>query len=301
MSALDVTDLFPWKDIRDVTVDGEKMVFIPKVYVKNIVIGGFPAWYICGIQKEGYHLHPAFYNNGTPTQNGILIAKYLSCGSAGDLHSIENETVFSSSFSVAKSSAEAKNIQDGTSDQTGWHLYNIYAHHLLYRLALIEYGAPNFTVSYGGSSDVSFDYHGIIDSARYIWLDGLRAYAQYTNDIPDKYVWCILNKTQSEEIMTEVNVGCFYNSSVGDVSGYPVSFINNVDADYDFGDIFLAGSFIKSYEEKSLLKRNSTQSLYMQTKTGYNRFAVTRGFGVTLSIYRSTNTDAYYCRLAKFC
>ncbi len=299
MSALDVTNLFPWKDIRDVTVDGEEMVFIPKVYVKNTVIGGFSAWYICGTQKEGYHLHPAFYNKGTPTQNGILVAKYLSSGSNANLHSVRNEKYVSLSYSSAKSSAEAKNIQDGTSDQTGWHLYNIYEHHLLYRLALIEYGAPNFTVIYGGQS-LSFDYHGIVDSSGYIWPDGLRAYVQYTSNIPDKYVWCILNKTQSEEIMTEVDIGCFYNSSYSETIGYPLSFINDVGIDYDFGDIFLAGSLMRDYEEKSLLKLNSSQSVTRRTTTGYNNFAVTRGFGVTLTISNNT-TNSYYCRLAKFC
>ena len=293
MSALDVTNLFPWKDIRDVTVDGEKMVFIPKVYVKNIVIDGFPAWYICGIQKEGYHLHPAFYNNGTPTQNGILIAKYLSSGFIGDLHSRENETAISLNFSDAESSIEAKNIQDGTSDQTGWHIYTLYEHHLLFRLALIEYGAPNFALKSSDSSELSFVYHGIVYRHVLCWVSGLRWFYDGTLRI-----WCILDKTQSQEINTDLEV-----ISNG-LSYFSTSVYTDSTEDYNLQDIFFGKNFIRN-ETKSLFGNNSKTVLALSTAKGYSLYPLVTGFGTCLAIYASMNsigsTTSRYCRLAKFC
>ena len=231
--ALDVTNLFPWKDIKDVKVAGQEMVFIPKFYVKNMPVNTYNAYFICGTQKSGYHLHPAFYDNGQATPNGILVSKYLASGTKTALDSVAGLNPKTLTRSVALSVIAGKNVVNGGSDRTGWHVYNIYEHHMLLRLALIEYGGTNFASL--------TEYHGVCDlgknssngktgiSAGY-WVDGLKAVC---GSDANYFSWIIGNKTRTADVTTnKKNVAAGRYVRLMDME---------TTADYDLGDVFLTG------------------------------------------------------------
>ena len=64
-----MSDKWPWSEMKEVTVDGQQMVRIPRIYVKNCVLEdgefkGKPAYFIAQRHLAGFHVHPAFMNNG---------------------------------------------------------------------------------------------------------------------------------------------------------------------------------------------------------------------------------------------
>lgn len=291
--ALNTDNLFPWKDIRDVMVAGQQMVFIPKFYVKNMLVNTYNAYFICGTQKSGYHLHPAFYNNGTPVTNGILIGKYLATGTAPAIYSISSSTPTKYKRQVAYDAINSKNLVNGTSDQTGWHPYHIYEHSLILRLALIEYGGTNFT-------NLN-EYHGICDIGKTAangkttitdgyWVDGLKAKCGSDST---KFSWLISNKTRTAEVETAQQA----------VSSTYVRLMSMTETnDYDLGDLFLVDQAIAqtsgSYgatQACSGFKVNTTNPYYL-CKT-FN-FGLTKR---TIDSKTGLNTEAFYFRFAKYC
>ena len=68
--SLDFTKISPWKDIADVTIDGQVMVRIPKFYVKyglgpdGSTQASKPCWWVSDHAKTGFHVHPAFVKAG---------------------------------------------------------------------------------------------------------------------------------------------------------------------------------------------------------------------------------------------
>ena len=49
------TNRFPYNQIEDRTIDGNAMVYIPKVYVKNATENGLIKRYISNVKKTGFH------------------------------------------------------------------------------------------------------------------------------------------------------------------------------------------------------------------------------------------------------
>ena len=286
MSLLDVTNKFPWREIRDVTVDGEEMVFIPKIYVKNTTIGGNPAWFICGTPKQGYHLHPAFIDidstEGTEAEHGILIGKYRASGSVNNLHSVSDGTLFAGNLRNMKTYISAKNVTGGTAEQTGWHLYNIFEHNLILRLALIENG-PSIFISSSNVSYLGIQYYKYATGST--WLEGIGV----LYDILVAKQCCLAIKSKG-------TWHAFRNLS-SNISSYINTVYNDVGDDYDLGDIFIGKTFT-STESKSLFKLNSYSS-FAYISTGASLCSYTAGFGMRITT--TGNNNDYYCRIAKFC
>ncbi len=293
--ALDTANLFPWRDIRDVMVAGQSMVFIPKFYVKNMLINGLNAYFVCGTKKSGYHLHPAFYNNGVPTTNGILIGKYLSSGTATALNSIPSINPVALRMEKAFNAINSKNVINGTADETGWHPFNIYEYHLILRLALIEYATTRF--------ENIEEYHGICDwgtksttgtsiSSKGFWIDGLKAKCEGDASV---FKWVIQNKTQSNEVETaQQTVHSKY---------VRIMTMKSTD-DYDLGDLFLVDQEITAKSGSSY--GGATQSASSFTVNVTNNFFWCTMLSFTLchaakATNSTTSPSDRFVRIAKYC
>ena len=107
MARLDSANLFPWNRVEDRTVDGQEVVFVPKVYVKNGVNGdGNKYWSISDRRKTGYHLHPAFMYDGEEADTGLLVAKYLTTGTVAAPTSQASGTPLLLALDAARNAAE---------------------------------------------------------------------------------------------------------------------------------------------------------------------------------------------------
>ena len=57
------SDGYPWTHMQQATINGQKMIFIPKFYYQHTVSGSAHTFKISGQPKGGYKLHPAFKNS----------------------------------------------------------------------------------------------------------------------------------------------------------------------------------------------------------------------------------------------
>lgn len=159
-------DLFPFNQMTAVTVDGQQMIYLPKMYVKTATVdagaqnAGKPGLWISERPQDGYHLNPAFYNNGVEAQGLQLSVAMASKGSDGKPESKAGSSpwVNEPTFNNVKTLATKRNT--GTGEQSGWHAWNIYEHHLLARLMMIEYGTSDMQAMLGTQN---VNYHGILD------------------------------------------------------------------------------------------------------------------------------------------
>lgn len=180
--ALDFSKIGPWNKIKEVEVDGQKMVRIPKFYHGRITapVGsqheGKTLFVVSDIPREGLHVHPAFMWKGeelpyfeygayeasnADDPNGTM---YDSTGYSKILTghkacSLPNVHVWNRIYKEeAVTACEARNTGASGSEQYGWHLHNIYETSAIAILMLAEYGATNMQDIIGrGNVDQTWD------------------------------------------------------------------------------------------------------------------------------------------------
>lgn len=138
---MNVENFFPYNQMTiesDTTIG--YCVRIPKIYVKNSVDeNGLITREISQTLQEGYHCHPAFMHNETE-RDAILIACDIVNG---------NEVSFDTAKSQISGISGTEQTSTGSTYGT-WktlpknsnneiHMYNIFEHHLIALLMLIEY------------------------------------------------------------------------------------------------------------------------------------------------------------------
>lgn len=260
--AIDFTTLWPYSEIKEVTVDGQKMVRIPRIYVKNVVLDGGTykgksAYFMSKEKLGGYHVHPAFMNGGSAARALDLSCYEASKDSSGKPASVSTKTFWQNiNRNDAIAACDKRNVSGGTDEQQGWHCWDIYCQHLLARLMLFEYGTTVF--SFPGSV-----YRGIHqpagDPTAPTWLPGL-------GNIGDKmYIY----DNNGSRTMLNTGVACPGN-------GWPKGFFMTKGGNFDLGDIFLASAVSSSENDGTCsdwqrLTRNGV------TETGY--FTGYRGNG----------------------
>lgn len=232
---------YPWKGMVDVTVDGQAMVYVPKFYVKygaaptGSVRAGKMCHWISDHAKTGYHVHPAFINNGAEG-DGFYIGKYeasVDASNSAKAASIVNKSpLVSIDFPTMQARCAARNM--GTGEQAGWHMENIYEASAISLLALLEYGSTDIqtligagnsnssaAVATGGTNAV---YRGIHEWWGNVWemVDGLQL--------------------QAGKIYVHKNDGSHAYVATGlqsPGSGYPVDVFDVNDIGYNMSDIFM--------------------------------------------------------------
>ena len=238
--ALDFTKAWPFNKMVEQTVDGQAMVYIPKMYVKNEKLPDTATYagkyaYLIAPDKidDTWHVHPAFMNAGKE-MSGVQIGKYLaSKDSSGKAASIKGATPWTSiTRDTAHSLGSNRNVSGGTAEQTGWHCYNIYEHHLIARLMLIEYGSSNLqTLLTGSDSGMNAKYHGI----EMVW--GGASYGEWFDGIDTLGTNSAVRIFKNDGSQTYVDTGI---TPCG--AGWLKDVLHNKGTNYDLGDVFLAAS-----------------------------------------------------------
>ena len=230
-----------WTGIQTITTNRGSFVEIPITYVKTELISsgtysGKVCWWIADGYAEGFHIHPAFIgSDGQP--HSLKIASYITSQDSEDLpcsEDVNNESDYWTNIEYDDVRSTALTANSIT--ENGYRAYNIYDHHFLARMMLIEFGTPNVqsltvnNVTWTGTNRIN--YHGIYDLfgtpnyGIYYWIDGI-------STIDGTYQ--ILSNTGSG-LMTETDEECI-NASV-----WPINCKINKANNIDFGDLFIANA-----------------------------------------------------------
>lgn len=239
MGKISFSNVWPFCEFKDVTVDGQAMVYIPKIYVCNEKVGSGPyagKYQYSIAQKDfdkSWHVHPAFMCNGKE-MSGIQISKYMASNSSGKPASVKGAGAWVSiTRDNAHNTCAKRNVANGTKEQTGWHMYNVYEHHLIARLMLLEYGSGDLqTLLTGSNKGGGALWHGIQDvfnsTSAAIWIDGIDSLGSGNT------TWRVFNRDGSQKY-----VDTKLKPAGG---GYPIDVFRNKGDGYDLGDIFLGSS-----------------------------------------------------------
>jgi len=260
--AINLTNVWPYSEIKEVEVDGQKMVRIPKIYVRNTQLpdsATYAGKWQYSIAKEqlddDWHVHPAFMNAGVEC-SALDLSCYEASKDAKD--NTKAASVSTTSYwqqvnrQTAINACNARNVSGGTADQTGWHCWDIYCQHLLARLMLIENATTAFAIQEDGTDYV---YRGIHQPAgnpqNPSWLPGL-------GNIADKI--CLYDANGNMQL---TSTGC-----AAPADGWPIEFYHTVTGSHDLGDVFVASKTSTTETDGSCsdwqrLARNGV------TETGY--------------------------------
>ena len=240
---VDFSNVWPYSAITEVEVDGQKMVRIPRIYVKSGLLEsgtyeGRLAYFISKEPLEGYHVHPAFLMKGGTPASAIDIGKYEASHDATRDYkaaSVETTSYWQNiNRDGAITACEKRNIEGGTPEQSGWHCFNIYDYALLARLKLIELGKASDEIAdadgkNSGTTTVYETYHGIENPfgnpTAPCWLPGL-------GNIGDTIR---LYKNDGSEVMVDTGLKAAGN-------GWVTNFSIQTGDGFDLGDVFVASA-----------------------------------------------------------
>ena len=216
MAKLDVTDLFPWNKMEKRTVNGISMVFCPNIYVKTEVIpagsdyAGKMAYMISEKPQDGFHIHPAFVKNGEVAGEGILWGTDIL-----DLNAVSYNDL----------------VTKAASHGSGFEPYNIYDHHMIARLMLIEAGSADIQTILGGADGkMGYTWHGINN----VWGGTSTGFWFYGLTTEGGTIHILSNKMDGTMIDTGI--------SCSGKSGWIKECMTDKGANYDLSDVFLAKS-----------------------------------------------------------
>jgi hypothetical protein len=136
--------------IRDVTVDGQAMVEIPKFYIKtDTIAGGDQAgkkgWFISDQPAAGFRVHPAFMDSGVEIDQ-FYYGKYEATTDSSKAGSkIGVKPLVSIDFPTMQARCNARNV----GEVDGFHMVNIHELSAVQVLCLIENGGPDVQSSIG--------------------------------------------------------------------------------------------------------------------------------------------------------
>ena len=177
--SLDFTKISPWKDITDVTIDGQAMVKIPKFYVKyglgpdGSTQASEPCWWVSDHAKTGFHVHPAFMKAGAEIDQ-FYVGKYLANNAGSSKAGSAAGTAPWTSITADAMTTYCANRNTG--GVAGFHKMSVYEWAAIQLLALIELGTPNVQtkIGYGtsgaNSGTTNAVWHGIYE----LWGDVLQ-------------------------------------------------------------------------------------------------------------------------------
>ena len=228
-------------------LDGKQVVEIPPAYVKAEVLedgeyAGCQCWWIADHPAVGFHLHPAFMYLGH--QARLYVCAYLtikdSTGHALPANggtNVKNYFV-NTDYDTAYANAMTLNT---SAENSGWHMYDVYEHHLLARMMLIEYGVPVITPDTPGANQPAtnayvrseyrgvYDYLGIYttgsyDAQTYCWIAGIGRMVAACGG-------CVC-------MFDNKGFGKTIDTKIAHTDGTPVTMRMDKGEDFDFGDIF---------------------------------------------------------------
>lgn len=297
---MDVENFFPYNKMTiesDTTIGA--CVRIPKIYVKNSVDeDGLITREISQKLQEGYHCHPAFLqydpeNEVTLERDSILIASNIVDGDpvTFDQAQAEINGIGGTQQTLSGSSyGEWKTILANTNHET--HMYNIYEHHLIALLMLIEFETTDFRNAMElDPTATSAIYRGINLNLGNIheYIDGI------FGNMETQLITIFDNQGKFSKVPTTQNI----------LTGYPVTVSNASGQNWNLGDIFIANSVNNTETAGSF---GAYQSLDYSIDPPTDKLAkglisdpYTRKKSIfSLSAMKGENTEVAHYRLAKF-
>jgi len=228
---------------------------IPVTYVRTETLADGPyagknCWWIADYPEDGFHVHPAFIGQDGQPHN-LQIASWIA-SNKNDVPFSEDKGNESSGYwnNITYNAVHAKGWMSG-----GARPYNIYDHHFLARMMLIEFGTSDVqsqTVDgVAWTGDYRINYHGIHDpfglpnKTEYIWLDGLTT-------MSGTYQVLAADGSLS---MVETGVSCMSIAVIWPVN-CRVDQVNGI----DFGDLFIAHAKNSSVDSGSFADRQYVSS-----------------------------------------
>lgn len=243
---MNVENFFPYNQMTiesDTTIGA--CVRIPKIYVKNSVDeNGLITREISQKLQKGYHCHPAFLQYDpeqevTLERDSILIASNVVDGDPVTFEQAQTaingiggtqQTLSGSTY------GEWKTFSGNTKHET--HMYNIYEHHLIAALMLIEFETTNIKSAMElEQTAATANWRGITQHWGDIneWIDGLK------NVKNNGYISIFDNQGKFNLIQTTQNVN----------NGYPITVSNASGENWNLGDIFIANQTTQTKTEGS--------------------------------------------------
>lgn len=281
MAKINTTDKFPWNEITDVTDTVlSDCVRIPKIFVKNSVDeNGLIIRMISNVKIKGYHCHPAFMQDGHE-RNAILIEKALDA--------VETQIT----FDAAKTQETVLKNNYGAD----YHMYNIYEHHLIALLMLIEYGTTDLQNAMGGSDTATtVDWYGLTQHWGDVglWIDGIDTKGT------DGAVRIFDNLGNFTLQDTGVTVGTGSN-------GFPKTMRNDSGTNWSFEDIFFGNEMAGfnefnqgSFGDAQFFGKNYNMAISIPANTDQTTMKWNGAFFMWSQGGQGGGTKAAY-RMAKF-
>lgn len=247
LMSIDINKYFPYNKMKLVTVDGQEMLRIPRIYVKNEVMKSGPyagksAYFMNEQPCKGYHVHPAFMSGGQ-AMSALDLACYESKHSARlvDVPGNGRQYVPASvpgggvwqGITQNEAIAVSKwlNTDNNNPDKSGWHCWDIYCQHLLARIMLFEFGTTSFNEQV--QTYPEFIYRGIHqpagDPAAPTWIPGIKILNGYIH------------------ISDNLGDGGLVNTGLKTPGvGWPTHFSMINGNTFDLGDVFIADAVSKN-------------------------------------------------------
>ncbi len=156
LSTTDFDNHTIWKNIEDVTIDGQEMVKIPKFWIKTGTApsgsdqAGNKCWWISDWPVEGFEVHPAFMDGGVEIDQ-VYVGKYegIDDGTNGSGNNIVGSAsgaspLVNTTFTDYKQYCANRNeANGGNTGVEGFHLWTCYEMAAIQLLALIELETPD--------------------------------------------------------------------------------------------------------------------------------------------------------------
>lgn len=247
MADIDFSDTWPYSEIRDVTIDGQQMVKIPKFYFKTFdapaaskYAGGF-CRVISDTKLDGFHIHPAFMKNGIE-KNYFYIGAYEASADGNKACSLPGKIPWGKITNPAAISAcNARNTGMAGSEQSGWHLQTVYERAAVALLMMIEFGTPNVqnAIAAGNSSSSAMwatgtttaNWRGIHEFWGNTW--------EYTDGVKTDANTCI-------QIFDNKGYGTYKNTNVVLPTGWIKETSRATGDGFDLGDVFIPSTVSSS-------------------------------------------------------
>lgn len=303
---------------------------IPKVWVKTEILQDGPfagkrCWWVSDKEVEGFHIHPAFIKPDG-TYGNLQITSYIMQRTGSDPASPGTIKSIIGSYTADKASngyykdhatytllQERTNILNEEDPDGGWHLYNIYEHHLLGRIMLIEFGeSPKLDqispYTYHEESNTSFQtysrrpwYHGICDPegattemssignrfASGFYIDGI-------NTDEEGILHLMKNDGSREMVNTGVDYSYQYSKNIYEM-------LTGTQDGINFDDLFLI-NMVRSIELGKITDDENTK-IFSSVSQGFgkNKFSLTGGKDnmFSLSAIAKDATGKYAWRAAR--
>lgn len=170
---INLDDTFPYNAIKDVTIDGQAMIWYPKTYVRALELpetaqyAGKYAWQISEFPQEGFHVHRAFIDSSGKERDGFYLGKYEASNQSGVPGSIAGATPWVNINTPTAIAACKKRNTDASNDaKTGWHIENCFEYWYVSLLMLIDLGNADTYTAIGAGGQGSLQKCG---STNAVW------------------------------------------------------------------------------------------------------------------------------------